>query len=104
LTCRIYGQAPVQADGKVNRHPLYFRARHSTWQFTVCISHNVDASAIWPVEDKPGFFIDDDGYRGYYISGDYGQENEASFMRYDKVEEIIRACVARFLAAQANIE
>ena len=96
LTCRIYGQAPVQAAGRVNRHPFYFRARHAAWEFTVSVSHDIDAAAIWPRDDKQGFFVMDE-YRGYFLCGDYRDGEEASFMRYSKVEEIIRACIQRFL-------
>ena len=101
LSCHIYGQAPVQADGRVYGSPLYFRARHDAWEFTVSVSHDLDAAAIWPAADEIGFFQRDE-YRGYYLCGDYGKEHEASFMRYDEAERIIRECARLYLRALAE--
>jgi hypothetical protein len=101
LSCRIYGQAPVQAEGRVGGAPFYFRARHAAWDFTVCLSHDIDASAIWPPDERPGFFTSDE-YRGYYLRGDYGRRQEASFMRYDEAERIIRECARKYRRAVAE--
>jgi hypothetical protein len=32
------GSCPVQAEGTVNGHPFYFRARHETWSLSVASS------------------------------------------------------------------
>jgi hypothetical protein len=102
LTCRIYGQAPVQAEGRIGRAPFYFRARHSAWTFTVSISHNdIDPSALPPREETPGFFTINE-YRGYFLGGDYGNGDDASFMRYDEVERIVRECAKAFLQSSAE--
>ena len=81
---------------------VYFRSRHAAWTFTVCVSHGIDASAIDPPSDEPGFFQTHE-YRGYYLSGDHGKEHEASFMRYDEAEQIIRECVRQYLRAAAEV-
>ena len=72
------------------------------WEFTVSISHDIDAAAIWPTADEVGFFQMDE-YRGYYVCGDYGREHEASFMRYDEAERIIRECVRQYQRASAEV-
>lgn len=102
LVCHIYGQAPVQADGLVDGKPFYFRSRWAAWTFTVCVSHDIDAAAIDPPVEQPGFFQTNE-YRGYFLSGDYGTEPEASFMRYDEAERIIRECAQRYLRAAAEV-
>jgi len=102
LSFRVCGYAPVQADGRVRGAPFYFRSRHAAWTFTVCISHDIDASAIDAPEDKSGF-VQIGEYRAYYISGDYGKGDEASFMRYDEAERIIRECVRQYVRAAAEV-
>lgn len=102
LSCHIYGQAPVQADGRVGGVPFYFRSRHAAWTFMVCVSHDIDPSCIDPSKDMPGFFQQDE-YRGYYLSGDYGQEPEASFMPYDEAERIIFECARQYLRASSEV-
>ena len=87
-------------DERTAREPG-FRARHAAWTFTVYVSHDINAAAIDPPEDKPGFFQIDE-YRGYYLSGDYGKEHEASFMRYDEAERIILECAQQYLRAAAK--
>jgi hypothetical protein len=102
LSCRIYGQAPVQADGRINGSPIYFRARHAVWEFTVSVSHDIGAAAIWPAGDEVGFFQRDE-FHGYYLCCDYGKEHDASFMRYDEAERIIRDCVSQYLRATTEV-
>lgn len=101
LSCHIYGQAPVQADGRVGGKPFYFRSRHAAWTFTVCISHDIDAAAIYPQVEQPGFFQIDE-YVGYFLSGEYGTGHGASSMRYDDAERIVRDCCRRFLGDSAE--
>lgn len=96
LECTIYGRGPVQADGRLLGHPLYFRARHSGWSFTLCVNADVDPSALMG-GGTPGFF-DDGEFRGYVLFGDYGANHDASHMPYAEAERIIRACAEKFLA------
>src|SRR5262245_19986297 len=55
LECHIYGHAPVQADGRVSGRPLYFRARHSGWLFTLSPDADIDPAGL-AVGEEPGFF------------------------------------------------
>jgi hypothetical protein len=95
LECLIEGQAPVQADGTVCGHPFYFRAKWDSWTFTACVNADIDPSCINPPTDENGFFWDRE-YRGFYLSAKFPQ---ASTMRYDLAEAIIRDCAHQFLAA-----
>jgi hypothetical protein len=97
LECRLYGFAPVQADGRVLGHRLYFRARWAGWNFIVCTSADIDPSTL-DEGRAAGFFVRGE-YRGFSLSGDYGTQAEASLMPYDVAERIIRDCAARFAAA-----
>lgn len=96
LDCTIYGRGPVQADGRLIGHPLYFRARHSGWSFTLCVNADVDPSAL--MEGRTSGFFDDGEFRGYVLFGDYGTDHDASYMPYAEAERIIRACAEQFLA------
>lgn len=95
LDCTIYGRGPVQADGRLIGHPLYFRARHSGWSFTLCVNADVDPSAL--MEGSTSGFFDDGEFRGYVLFGDYGTDHEASHMPYAEAERVIRACAEQFL-------
>lgn len=102
LSCHIYGQAPVQADGRVSGAPFYFHGRHNTWTFTVCVSHDIDASTINPPDDELGFFQTAE-FHGYYLSGKTAKEHRVGFMPYDEVEQIIRHCAKEYLRAPPEI-
>jgi hypothetical protein len=91
----LYGQAPVQAEGHILGHPFYFRAKWNYWTFTVSVNSDADPACIEPKEDEPGFFEVGES-QGYYLSGEF---NNASFMRYDDAERIIRDCVQQFILA-----
>jgi hypothetical protein len=93
LLVYIYGNCPVQADGRVRGNPFYFRARHDAWTFVACLdSENMDlASSIQPSEDVGGPFIDS-GHRGWYASGDWQnagwmKENEAASLICESCRE-----------------
>lgn len=101
LDCTIYGRGPVQADGRLIGHPLYFRARHAGWSFTLCVNADVDPSALME-GGAPGFF-DDGEFRGYVLFGDYGTDHDASYMPYAEAERIIRACAEQFLAESGSV-
>jgi hypothetical protein len=96
LECHIWGHAPVQADGRLAGRPLYFRARHTGWSFTLCINKDIDPAGL--VEgSEPGFFSNGE-LRGYALWDEYGTEHEASYMPYAAAERLIRECAARYLA------
>lgn len=100
LECKIYGHAPVQADGKLKGHPLYFRARWATWSFTLCVNAEIDPSCL-SVWDEQGFFSEGE-YEGYRLWGNYGSTREASFMPYEAVENLIRECSFKFLEGKGS--
>jgi hypothetical protein len=102
LDCRIYGHAPVQADGRLCGHPLYFRARWRGWSFTLCTNADIDAAAL--VEgSEPGFFRNGE-LEGFALWGHYGSDTEASYMPYTVAERLIRECAARFWAERRPAE
>lgn len=103
--CTIYGHHPVQAEGRVQGHPFYFRAKWGFWTFTVCTnSDNQEIpSSITPPRDEPGLF-DDEEYRGFYLSEQWGSDQEAGYMDLDTAEGIIRNCVQRFVEAIGSEE
>ena len=103
LECRIVGQAPVQADGRLAGHPFYFRARHSGWSFTLCTNADIDPAGLFGGGDAQGFFTHDD-LCGYELWGDYGTGHDASYMPYTVAERLIRECAVRYLAEARDSE
>ncbi len=82
LECRIYGYAPVQAEGIVAQKRFYFRARHDEWTFSIALPVDID----FP-------------YQGFYREEHYGKPRDkaASHMPYDDAEMFIRRCAREFL-------
>jgi hypothetical protein len=98
--CEIYGQHPVQAEGRIQGNPFYFRAKWDFWTFTVCTNSDDQEvpSCINPPQDKPGCFEDGE-HRGYYLNEYFGSDTAASYMELDIAEAIIRDCVGQFVEA-----
>ena len=46
----IYGTSPVQAEGTINGHLFYFRARHDEWTFSISESSRIDPVDIQTIE------------------------------------------------------
>lgn len=91
LECRLHGHGPVQGEGTVIGNRLYFRARWDEWSFSVADSDEVD-----PVDIQlPG--------QGFLREGKYGKSNgyEASWMKYDDAETIIKRCAQEYIASRA---
>lgn len=94
LTCDLAGQIPVQGEGEIQGYPLYFRAKWDCWTFRVALNGDINiATIIDPQDEQHGFFTDGE-WQGYYLDGDYG---EASYMRYDTAEALIRYCAKKFV-------
>lgn len=91
LKGRIYGSAPVQADGTINGFPFYFRARRNEWTFA--ISENPDIS---PVDIQ---FVEQGKEFGYFAEGTVGKEWEyqTSYMEFSMVKDIIIKCSIEYL-------
>jgi hypothetical protein len=88
LQCRLYGQAPVQAEGTVIGKRFYFRARWDSWSFSVADSEDIDPVDVQLPE------------QGFLREGQYGRRNgyDASRMKYDDAEAVIRQCAQEFVA------
>ena len=98
LDCTIYGHCPVQADGKLQGYPLYFRARWNAWSFHISLNPNVDGSCV--DEGKEPGFCGDGEFQGFVLWGDYGDDfAEAGWMWYADAERIIRDSAAQFREA-----
>lgn len=90
----VYGSCPVQADGAVLGHPLYFRARWDQWTLSICTTHD-DAVFDGP-EGCDGFFGDHE-FAGFYISGTYGSHYDAGYMPLETAIALIEKGLQRFL-------
>lgn len=96
LEVYIYGNYPVQGDGKLLGYPLYFRARWDAWEFTVSLNPDVIVDALLGRgSDVPGFFREGE-YDGYYLTGRYPQAGD---MPLDTAKEILLDCARRFTDA-----
>lgn len=85
LRYKLYGVAPVQAEGWITGKPFYFRARGNEWSFSVATSGDAD-----PVE------VESDA-DGFYREGQYGKRYQASYLPFDVAETIILDCVGEYL-------
>lgn len=83
LVIDVSGACPVQGEGSLDGHPLYFRARHDGWSF--CVAASLDGDPV-----DVGF-----GSPGWYLEGSYGLDEEASWMPASDSMKIVEACVAR---------
>ena len=95
LEVNIYGNYPVQGDGKLLGYPLYFRARWDAWEFTVSLNPEVIVDCLLGCEDVPGFFRDGEN-EGFYLTGRYPQAGD---MPLGTAKEILRECARRFTDA-----
>lgn len=101
LDCHLYGWCPVQGEGLLAGYPIYFRARHAGWIFTVAVDKDRPPDAAsWLNAPADGFF-EDMGILGYELSGNYGTEHEAGYMPYAIAAKLIVACAKRFTKALA---
>jgi hypothetical protein len=81
LDYEIWGEAPLQALGKIADREFYFRCRHNEWSFEVALENGDLPSDVGA---KPVF----------YRTGKY--EN-ASYMPIDKGIAIIKRLAAEFV-------
>lgn len=91
LIGKIYGSAPVQADGTVNGYPFYFRARWDEWSFAISENPNISPVDIQLIETGEKY--------GYFAEGRVGKEWEylASYMEVNTVKDIITKCASEYL-------
>ncbi len=78
--------APVQAEGTVDGHAFYFRARHETWEFAISEDPALDPAMIWSKE------------HGFYRTAVYpGGPRAASYIPLLEAEALIRRCASEYL-------
>jgi len=84
--------APVQAEGTVDGHPFYFRARGDQWAFSVAEETGLDPVYIDSAESAVG--------RGYFLAAEYGASGSfaASYMPLAEARDLIGECVGRYRA------
>ena len=88
--------APVQAQGALNDHPFYFRARGDQWTFSVAEEPGLDPVYIDSAESALG--------RGYFLAGQYGAPGSfaASYMPLAEARDLIGDCARRYRADRAR--
>lgn len=87
---KIYGLAPVQAEGTINGYPFYFWAKRDTWSFSIS-KH----SEIYPVNIQD---MESGIKYGFYKEAEYGKKGtySASFMDTKQAEKLIVECCEEF--------
>lgn len=92
LEGRIWGHAPVQAEGTVHGKKFYFRAKYEQWEFSLSESEEVDPVDISFPE------------QGFFREAPYGKPrtSEASFIAYDEAEALIKKCAQEYINARNN--
>jgi len=76
----VYGNCPVQAEGTVNGHPFYFRARGVSWSLEVACQP--DGSLQYLVMDKDKSWV----YRESWGNGPF----QAGWMDEDEARRMIQ--------------
>ena len=84
--------APVQAEGTLDGHPFYFRARGDQWTFSLAEEPGCDPVCIDSAESAVG--------RGYFLAAQYGAPRSfaASYMPLPEARDLISECVRRYRA------
>jgi len=83
--------APVQAEGTVDGHALYFRARNESWELAVSEDASVDPAAIRSEE------------HGFYRTAVYpGGPQAASYLPLAEAEALIRRCAIEYLESRCR--
>jgi hypothetical protein len=92
LTFRfITTAAPVQAQGTVDGHALYFRARNESWEFAVSEDPAVDPASI-----------QSEVHRFYRTALYPGGPRAASYLPLPEVEALIRRCASEYLESKGS--
>ncbi len=82
----LFGQAPVQALGRLGTREFYFRARHQHWEFEVAL--------------EDGQLGSDLGREPVFLQR--GQEPNAGYMTQERACELIRQCVQAYPAPSSG--
>ena len=92
FTCNA---APVQAEGTLDGHPFYFRARGAEWTFSLAEEPGLDPSCIDSPESAAG--------RGYFLAEQYGEPGSfaASYLELAEARDLIDDCARRYRAGRS---
>ena len=84
--------APVQAEGTLDGHPFYFRARGDQWTFSLAEEPGLDPVHIDSAERAVRC--------GYFLAAQYGAPGSfaASYMPLAEARDLIGECVRRYRA------
>jgi hypothetical protein len=88
--------APVQAEGTLDGHPFYFRARGDRWTFAVAEEPGVDPVHIDSAEGAVG--------RGFFLEAPYGAPGSfaAGYMALAVARDLIEECARRYRADRSG--
>lgn len=84
VTC---GACPVQSEGTVDGHPIYFRARHDAWTLDIGQKGGDPHKSRW--DEEPG----------WQVFGDYGGTFDAGWMSGKHSRQCFLAAVESWRAA-----
>ena len=86
LIGKIYGLAPVQAEGTIDGNQFYFRAKYDEWTFAISENPKFDPVDIQNFETGIKY--------GFYKESEYGIKgsHSASYMDTGESEKIIVEC------------
>lgn len=103
----VHGYLPVLAEGRVLDHPMLFCADGGIWDFVVVTNRKTVEEAAKckvPSEQRGHFTLKKpDGrtaWTGYYLQGEYGDEDDSSLMKHDVAINVIEHCIAEFARAE----
>ncbi len=90
LNGKIYGLAPVQAEGTIDTNQFYFRAKYDEWSFAISENPEFDPVDIQNIENGIKY--------GFYKESEYGKKGSysASYMDRAETEKIIIECCKEY--------
>ena len=98
LVGKIYGLAPVQAEGTFEGNSFYFWAKRDEWSFSISEHSEIDPVDIQKSEDGRKY--------GFYKETEFGEKgtHSASFMDTAQAEEIIIECCEEYKRLKRKID
>lgn len=78
---RVTGRCPVQGEGTIGGARWYFRARHSSWTFSVALKERVDPVDVESADS--GFWLEESyGPPGAETAGHMDQEEAKALIEF----------------------
>lgn len=87
----IEGNCPVQADGLIDDHPYYFRARGEGWEMTIARPDAPEHETGTPRACLP-----EREYVAYFRCGYIGEWPAAGWISVEDAKALIEMCFAQF--------